>query len=68
MENWCEQHQTEWFKKGKMPSLAHPIKEGEITVGWCNKPKEAETTEEKPALVQEAEKLGAEVITKGKMT
>jgi len=48
-EHWCKEHQTVWFKKGKMKGYAHPIKdaEGEDTDKWCNEPKEE--AEEKPA-------------------
>jgi len=31
-EHWCEEHQTEFFKKGKMNSYAHPI---EGSDKWC---------------------------------
>ena len=63
MENWCEQHQTQWFMKGRMKSFAHPIKDGETLVAWCNRPQDWEEPEaETPALVKEAVKeLGGEV-------
>jgi len=38
MLNWCSTHEVPWFKKGAMKGFAHPIKEGTITVGWCNRP------------------------------
>ena len=40
-EHWCKEHQTVWFKKGKMKGYAHPILEvdGEPTGEWCNEPK-----------------------------
>ncbi len=41
-ENWCGKHNTAWFKTDKMRSYAHPIKDGEITIAWCNKPENAE--------------------------
>lgn len=48
-EHWCKEHQTVWFKKGKMKGYAHPIKDesGEDTSEWCNEPKSEE--ESKPA-------------------
>jgi len=35
---WCAEHQTLWFKRGKMEGYAHPIGD---TKKWCNKPEEA---------------------------
>jgi len=32
-EHWCEEHQTNFFKRGKMKSYAHPIGD---TGGWCH--------------------------------
>ena len=32
-EHWCEPHQTNWFKRGKMRGYAHPVGE---TGEWCN--------------------------------
>lgn len=32
-EHWCEQHKTEFFKKGNMKGYAHPIGD---TGEWCN--------------------------------
>jgi len=45
-EHWCEEHQTYFFKRGKMKSYAHPI---EGTDKWCyeSKHKEEPTHEEK---------------------
>ncbi len=42
MDNFCQEHQQAWFKKGKMKNFAHPIKDenGEDTGKWCNKPKD----------------------------
>lgn len=42
-EHWCKEHQTVWFKKGKMKGYAHPIMDenGEPTSEWCNEPKSA---------------------------
>lgn len=39
LEHWCEEHQTKWFKRGKMKSYAHPI-DGTDPVAWCHEPKE----------------------------
>ena len=60
---FCEQHQTKWFKTGKMKTYAHPVKgaNGETT-GWCNMPDDAV-----PTVVKEAVKQGA-VIVEEKMT
>ena len=55
--NYCKEHGTLWFKKGQMKSYAHPIKEGKITIGWCNKP-----TDEAPSLVKEVIKEGAKIV------
>jgi len=43
-EHYCKIHETVFFKKGKMPGYAHPVKNdnGE-TIGWCNEPKEGDT-------------------------
>ena len=34
-QHWCEAHQTNWFKRGKMRNFAHPIGD---TKDWCNEP------------------------------
>lgn len=36
-QHWCKDHDTAFFKKGKMKSYAHPIKdaEGNDTGEWC---------------------------------
>lgn len=34
-QHWCELHQTNWFKRGKMRHFAHPIRH---TKDWCNEP------------------------------
>ncbi len=34
-QHWCELHQANFFKKGRMPGYAHPI---EGTKEWCNEP------------------------------
>ena len=34
-QHWCDVHQTNWFKRGKMRNFAHPI---EDTKEWCNEP------------------------------
>ena len=33
----CKEHDTEWFKRGKMRGYAHPI---EGSDGWCNMPED----------------------------
>lgn len=43
LKPWCEEHETEFFKRGNMRSYAHPLDEG----GWHNKPgEEDDRTEE----------------------
>lgn len=37
--DWCEEHQTEWFKRGRMRNYAHPVGEG-TAKSWCNMPKD----------------------------
>lgn len=52
-ENFCSEHQSVWFKKGKMRGFAHPIKDesGNDTGQWCNRP-ESETPPELPPPVE----------------
>ena len=42
---YCKEHDTDWFKRGKMRGYAHPIDE---TGKWCNMPEEAEVIEQVP--------------------
>ena len=36
-EHYCAKHDEVFFKKGKMKSYAHPLKDDEgVTIGWCN--------------------------------
>ena len=43
--HWCSIHDTSFFKRGKMKSYAHPIKDASgIVSGWCNE----EEIEEQP--------------------
>lgn len=37
-DHFCEEHQTDWFKKGKMKDYAHPQGDGEP---WCDMEKKA---------------------------
>ena len=37
LEHWCEEHQTKFFKRGKMKVYAHPIGD---TGKWCSEQKE----------------------------
>jgi len=39
-EYWCAEHQTEWFKRGKMRHYAHPLGDGEP---WCDMPSESKS-------------------------
>ena len=36
VEHYCTEHDTRFFKGGKMKSFAHPIEVNGQTVGWCN--------------------------------
>jgi len=42
---YCKEHDTDWFKRGKMRGYAHPIGE---TGQWCNMPEEPEVIEQVP--------------------
>jgi len=42
---YCKEHDTDWFKRGKMRGYAHPIDE---TGKWCNMPEEPEVIEQVP--------------------
>ena len=63
-EYYCSEHQTPFFKRGRMRGFAHPIGG---TGKWCNMPDDQEPEEEEeapePALVTEAKKIGAEVVS-----
>ncbi len=54
MEHFCNEHQTKFFKGGKMKGFAHPIEVNGQTVGWCNEDgeksakAEAVASEDKP--------------------
>ena len=37
--HYCTEHETTFFKKGKMKNYAHPI-EGADPTEWCNEPEE----------------------------
>ena len=38
---WCGEHNLEFFKRGAMRNYAHPVvNEDNVTIGWCNRPKE----------------------------
>ena len=52
--HWCAIHETPFFKRGKMKTYAHPIKDdfGEETGEWCN-----EVTEKAPEPKLKAETL-----------
>ncbi len=49
MAHYCKEHDTVFFKKGKMKGYAHPIvdDEGENTGEWCNEEEVEETKEPK---------------------
>jgi hypothetical protein len=58
-EHWCEKHQTHFFKKGKMKSYAHPIKDknGNDTGEWCHErtPEDYKAPEDKAEATPVAE-------------
>ncbi|NQT48678.1 MAG: hypothetical protein HQ578_06855 [Chloroflexi bacterium] len=65
-DHWCSVHGVEFFKRGKMRSFGHPIKDenGEDTGDWCHErsdPPKATATAAPP--VEEA--AGNEPMTKG---
>ena len=40
-DDWCEEHDLEFFKRGGMRNYAHPIvNANNVTTGWCNRRKE----------------------------
>lgn len=43
-QHWCEPHQTNWFKRGRMKNFAHPIGDSKE---WCNEP--VSSTNDQPA-------------------
>ncbi len=55
-EHWCKEHQTVWFKKGKMRGFAHPIldEDGKATGEWCNEPEGVEKAPESQGTKHEA--------------
>jgi hypothetical protein len=55
-KHWCQEHNTAWFKRGKMKSYAHPI-EGTDPVEWCHEPSrpQPETPKEEPQEAPEPE-------------
>ena len=62
MAHYCEEHQTAFFKGGKMKNFAHPI-EGTEPAKWCNE-EDAETYRSPQGdepLVAEAVRMGAKV-------
>ena len=42
LEHWCEEHQTKFFKRGKMKGYAHNLPDG----GWCNENKPIHSVEQ----------------------
>ena len=46
-DDWCEEHDLEFFKRGGMRNYAHPIVNADnVTTGWCNRPKAEELAEQ----------------------
>ena len=66
MEHFCNEHQTKFFKGGKMKSFAHPIEVNGQTVGWCNE--DAEEVAKLPAQKTASPPLqeGEEAVFKSK--
>ncbi|KKM98741.1 hypothetical protein LCGC14_1154870 [marine sediment metagenome] len=54
-EHWCEKHQTNFFKKGKMKGFAHKI---EGTDEWCNE-EEPQSSPDAPQQVSSPAKKGS---------
>jgi len=55
-EHWCEKHQTNFFKKGKMKSYAHPIdgsKDADGRSVWCYENSKAESSPDAPQSTRE---------------
>jgi len=56
-DHWCEEHQTNYFMKGKMKGYAHPIGD---TGTWCHEHREEKPpAKEEPAPVTPEEQTGA---------
>ena len=51
MEHYCTIHDCEYFKTGKMRGYAHPIKDGDELLGWCNEKATPDTLQEPPPRV-----------------
>ena len=74
-EHFCNEHQTNFFKDGKMKRFAHQIEVNGQTAGWCNEDAEevgklpAQKTASPPLqegeepMVTEAKRMGAKVIS-----
>lgn len=70
-QHWCKDHDTAFFKKGKMKSYAHPIKdaEGNDTGEWCyehtkKEPDTEQAKKDKEELFQPDPQHAAEVAVK----
>ena len=68
-EHWCSDHKTVFFKRGKMKTFAHPIKDedGELTGQWCNESEPAEQDgqlEEKPPIMTKDDWVEKDRITR----
>jgi len=66
--HWCAIHKTPFFKRGKMKTYAHPIKDefGEETGEWCNEGKAEPAQESKEAPTEAGVELGIEPETEAK--
>lgn len=51
-DHWCELHQTNFFKKGKMKGYSHPIGD---TGEWCNEHSKEQKKEQVPPDFKQAE-------------
>ena len=56
--HWCEDHQTNWFKRGRMKNYAHPI---EGTDKWCNEPTPTASASPAPSTPHELPQDGATI-------
>ena len=48
MDHYCVIHGCEFFKTEKMRGYAHPIKDGDELLGWCNEKATPDTLQEQP--------------------
>lgn len=59
-QHWCKEHNTAFFKRGKMKVYAHPIKgeDGNDTGKWCNMPEDKPKSQPKITIELSPEATG----------